>query len=122
MTHMVPEHLSDAQQAFVRAAEALGATEPAAARPLTALPRLSARELDDLVERGLVREAANWSYYVFRPRHAHGTGHAQHPGAVGPVDPRGHLPWTRGRYLRVFLFFVFVLLVPILFLQLTRTP
>jgi hypothetical protein len=114
MTHMLPAHLSEAQRAFVHAAESVGATAPAAARPLTDLPRLSARELDELVERGLVREAANWSYYVFRARHGDLTA------SIPPAPPLAHGPWTRARYLRTLAFWVIVILIPVLFLQLSR--
>lgn len=110
---MHPAHLSEAQRAFVHAAESMGATAPAAARPLTDLPRLSARELDELVERGLVREAASWSYYVFRSRHGDLT-------ASIPAAPLARAPWTRERYLRALVFWIVVILIPVLFLQLSR--
>ena len=97
-----PYSLSAAQRAFVEAAETLGAIAPADARPLPELPRLSGRELDELVELGLVRDAADWRYYVFRAR-----------GAVA-APPR-----IRGRFLRTFLFWLIVILIPILLVRLT---
>ena len=111
---MLPTHLSEAQRAFVHAAESLGATAPAAARPLTDLPRLSARELDELVERGLVREAADWSYYVFRARHGDLTA------SIPPAPPAAHATTARARLGRMLFFWVIVILVPVLFLQLSR--
>ena len=108
MLPSTPHSLSAAQRAFVQAAEALGATAPANARPLPELPRLSGRELDELVEIGLVREAADWRYYVFRSQ----------PVVTAPFSSQA-APWTRGRYLRTFLFWLIVILIPILLVRLT---
>ena len=105
--------MTPTQRAFVEAAAALGATAPAAARPLTELPRLSSRELDDLVDLGLVREASDWRYYVFWPRQ-------RDPAAfVQPTSPPRPVRWDRRRYLLAFLFWLVVVLVPVLLLQLT---
>lgn len=106
--------LSAAQRAFVEAAEALGATAPATARALMELPRLSSAEFDALVESGLVREASDWRYYVFRSRRAP-TSHAAERAATG--YRRG--PWTASRYWRTFLFWLLLILIPVLLLQLT---
>ena len=105
--------MTPTQRAFVEAAEALGATEPADARPLTELPRLSSRELDDLVDLGVVREASDWRYYVFRPRRGDAVG------VVQPTAPPRPVRWGRRRYLVAFLFWLVVVLVPVLLLQLT---
>lgn len=107
--------LSAAQRAFVERAEALGATVPATARALVELPRLSIAELDALVESGLVREASDSQYYVFRSRRAAPIRHAAGRAATG--YRRG--PWTARRYWRTFLFWLLVILIPILLLQLT---
>lgn len=113
MAAMIPAQLSDAQRAFVQAAESAGATTPAGARPLSSLPRLAARDLDELVDRGLVRESAERTYYVFHPRW---TGQDVPAADVSmPARPR----WNRGRAVRAVLFWLFVILVPILFLQLS---
>jgi hypothetical protein len=112
MPAMLPTRLSDAQQAFVRAAEVAGATAPARACPLTALPRLSARELDELVELGLVREAADWSYYVFESRRPDGTGIR-----ADVVEPR-RTHWRRANLVRVAVFWLVLILIPILLLKL----
>ena len=107
--------LSPTQRAFVEAAEALGATVPGSARPLTELPRLASAELDELVESGLVREAADWRYYVFRSRRAVARAAAS-PASAGAG---GRALWARGRYWRTFLFWLLLLLIPLLLLQLT---
>ncbi len=109
-----PLSISEAQRAFVEAAEALGATAPAGARPLPELPRLSGRELDELVELGLVREAADWRYYVFRSRRPVAATSLQPP-------PSTAAPWTRGRVLRTFLFWLILILIPILLVRLTAS-
>jgi hypothetical protein len=112
--------VSAAQQAFVDAAEALGATAPAGARALAELPRLSARELDELVERGLVREAADWRYYVFRPRGAPADAPVLAPPPAAPPAAWPPARWApRGRHwATTLLFWLLVLLIPVLFLQL----
>lgn len=107
--------LSAAQRAFVEGAEALGATAPATARALTELPRLSSAELDALVESGLVREASDWRYYVFRSRREATTW--QTAGSAATGYRRGS--WPTGSYWRTLLFWVLFLLIPILLLQLT---
>lgn len=107
--------LSAAQRAFVERAETLGATAPATARALTELPRLSGAELDALVESGLVREASDWRYYVFRSRREAPTWNAA--GRAAPDNHRGR--WTAGRYWRTFLFWLLLILIPIVLLQLT---
>jgi hypothetical protein len=112
--HRTLPGLSPTQRSFVEAAEAMGATAPAGARSLAELPRLSTRELDDLVELGVVREAADWRYYVFRSRRGAPAG----PPPL-PALPPYPVPWNRGRYLRWLLVWVIILLIPVLFLQLT---
>ena len=104
-----PSTMSDAQRAFVDAAESLGATSPAQAQPLTELPRLSGRELDDLVDLGLVREAADWRYYVFRPRRPI-------PGTLAAMPQRG-LSTGPGRWTKLIVFWLVAILIPLLFLQ-----
>jgi hypothetical protein len=107
--------LSAAQRAFVEGAEVLRATAPATARALAELPRLSSAELDVLVESGLVREASDSRFYVFRTRTDAPTWHAAGHTAAG--HRRG--PWTLGPYWRTFLFWLVLILIPILLLQLT---
>src|SRR5262245_10712396 len=104
--------LSPAQRAFVDAAQAHGATAPDAALPLAELPRLSSAELAELVEAGLVREATNRRYYLFWSRRA-----LVEP-AVRPAS--ANLPrWIR-RYWQTFLFWMLLILIPILVEWLNR--
>lgn len=107
--------LSPAQHTFVEAAEALGATAPGTARPLPELPRLRSAELDDLVERGLVREAADRCYYVFRSRR----DVAWESERTASGESSGLERWTHGRVWRMLIFWLLVILIPILLLQLT---
>lgn len=108
-----PQPLSVDQRAFVERAEALGAITPAAARPLPELPRLSGRELDELVDSGLVREAADWRYYVF---------HSPHLATSALAQPTSKLAAAvRSRFLRTFLFWLILILIPILLVRL-MTP
>lgn len=106
MSRPLPAGLSAAQRAFVDAARSMGALAPDRAQPLTALPRLSGRELDALVAQGLVREAASWTYYVFE---------SNAPAAPAPspwpvVPPRRRV---MGGLVRL-IFWVALLLVPML--------
>ena len=117
MTDRIGAPLTDAQRAFVQTAESLGATAPGGALRLTELPRLSARELDALVEAGLVREAADWTYYVFQSRRPPAASSAVRyaygaPPAVGRTFGR--------RAVRSLVFWIIVILIPVLFLQLTN--
>ena len=107
-----PASMSAAQRAFLEAAENLGATAPSAARSLTELPRLSSRELDELVELGVVREAADWRYYMFRPRNGFGASLSQ---AMPSTQPAGKRPV---RFFNTLLFWLLMLLIPVVLLQL----
>jgi hypothetical protein len=101
--------LSDTQRQFVAAAEAKGATSPANARTSGELPRISARELTDLLDIGIVREAAAGSFYVYeRARPA--------PG-LEPT-PAGPKPGIR-RIVVMIVFWLIVVLLPLLFLRLS---
>ena len=100
--------MSDTQREFVAAAELKGASSPATARPGGELPRISARELTDLLDVGIVREAAPGSFYVYaraRP--------------VPGVEPTPASPRSRRLVLAV-IFWLIVIAVPILFLRLSR--
>ena len=103
-----PDSLSAAQRAFLERAEALGATGPANARPLPDLPVVPRAELDELIERGLVREAADWRYYVYRSRRS-----------VTPMLSPSKSPITPGRLWKTLLFWLIMVLIPIVLLQLT---
>src|ERR1051325_1480719 len=111
-TSVVPMNLSEAQRMFVAAAEQRGATDPARAVALTDLPRLPGRELDALVDAGLVREAADWRYYVYR-------GRAGDPAPLAVTDSLPPTPWRWNRLVRVLLFWILLLLIPILLIRLT---
>ena len=99
--------MSDAQREFVAAAESKGATSPASARGSGELPRISARELTDLLDTGIVREAAPGSFYVYaRARPAPGL-------EPTPASPRSK------RLVLALIFWLIVIAVPILFLRLS---
>ena len=100
--------MSDIQRAFVAAAESMGATSPASARPGGELPRISARELTDLLDTGIVREAAPGSFYVY--------GRARPAPALEPTpaSPRAT------RFVLAVIFWLIVIVIPILFLRMSR--
>ncbi len=103
------ETLSDTQRQFVAAAEAKGATSPATALTSGDLPRISARELTDLLDTGLVREAASGSFYVYaRARPA--------PG-LEPTPASAKL--SARRIVLMIVFWLIVVAVPLIFLRLS---
>lgn len=111
----LPKAMSAAQRTFVDAAEARGAVEPHHAVLLAELPRLQGRELDELLTSGLVREANDGRYYVFRARRSTaGTRWAARPEGGSARS------WTTGRFLRTLIFWILLVLLPILLLQLSR--
>jgi len=112
MHPMHPVALSAAQRAFLAAADGLGATSPAAARPLAEWPRLPARDLDALVDRGLVREAGAGSYYAHTPRRPY----ADMPLANGPA--RARRPVWLGHRFKTLVFWLVALLIPVVLLLL----
>jgi hypothetical protein len=104
--------LAPAHRTFVDALESRNATDPNRSVPLTDLPRLSASELAARVDSGLVREAADWRYYLHRAN----TGPlTPAPGAWGASPSR-----TSGRtiLIRSVVFWLALLLIPILFVYL----
>ncbi|HEY0996745.1 MAG TPA: hypothetical protein VGD77_12195 [Gemmatimonadaceae bacterium] len=109
----LPQVMTAAQRAFVDSAEALGAVRPDDARSLAELPRISNRELGALVEAGLVREAAAGRYYVFRTRRPVMVEESQAGGWRASARA-----WRTGRFVRTLLFWILLILVPILLLQL----
>lgn len=110
MKNVVLQTLSDSQRAFVTAAESLGATTPATARTGGELPRLSARELVQLLDTGIVRESAEGAFYVY--------DRARPVSALSPTprDARARRRWL----IRMVILFI-LLLIPILFLRLSAS-
>ncbi len=109
-----PFPLSAAQAAFLDAADRLCATSPDGARPLAELPRLSARELDALMDRGLVREAAQRAYYTYTPRPDYVD--ALPAGSYGRIRS---IVWN-GRAFKALAFWLVALLIPIVLMMIMR--
>jgi hypothetical protein len=103
--------MSETQRQFITAAESLGALSPAAARTSVELPRLSARELTELLDSGIVREAAQGAFYVY-PR-------ARPPQPLQPTPSRSAA--TPSRRVKAIIFWLIVLALPLLFLLLRST-
>jgi hypothetical protein len=104
MTNLLPDRgLSAAQRAFMETVVRLGATAPAAAKPLTGLPRLSPGDLAALVDLGYLREAAAQTYYAYTPE----------------STPHGVYPRRGGRWITALLF-ILLLLVPVIYVQLVH--
>ena len=108
---LAPQLLTAAQRGFIEGAEALGATSPANARPLPDLPVLPRGELDDLIELGIVREAAVGRYYVYRSRRSMLT--------MLTMLSLPDAPTTLVRVVKTLLFWLIMVLIPIVLLQLT---
>ena len=103
------EALSETQRQFVAAAEGKGATSPATARTSGELPRISARELTELLDIGIVREAAPGSFYVYE---------RARPAPVLEQTPAGATPNVR-RIVAMIVFWLIVAAVPLIFLRLS---
>ena len=112
MKNAVLQTLTDSQRQFVTAAESLGATSPAASRTSGELPRISARELGQLLDMGIVRESAQGSFYVY--------DRARPTPAFEPVPLHRDARLRRRRLMKLIILII-LLLVPILFLRLA-TP
>jgi hypothetical protein len=77
---------------------AVGAVSPATARPLAEFPLIDGSAFDALLRRGVIREAAPGTFYVFRS------------------DAQSY-DWRR--VLQVVLFWLVMLLIPIFLIQFT---
>jgi hypothetical protein len=115
MASVDPAVVSPTQRRFLDAAESLGALSPAAARPLPDWPRLSARELGELIERGLIREASDSLFYAYAPRQDF-----QDPTRLGG-SPRASRPLWSGRAFQTLMFWLVALLIPAVFLFFMRS-
>jgi hypothetical protein len=103
---------ADAQHRFIEAAVTLGATSPAGARPESELPRLSARQLQHLLDQGIVREAAPGTFYVYRQ----GGKTAPQPTVAAAVSAEP----TLSRRALMIAFWLIVVLIPLVYLRLSR--
>lgn len=110
----LPLAMTAAQRAFVDSAESLGAVRPDDARPLVELPRISNRELEALLDAGVVREAVAGRYYAYR--------------TTRPIvfeDPRtggwraSTRSWSSSRFPGTLIFWILLILFPLLLLWLT---
>jgi hypothetical protein len=103
---------SDGQRAFVRSLEQLGATRAEHAVAIDKTAGLPARELKVLVDSGVVREAAANGYYIYPSQMA--LAQTRNPAkTVNPAPPS-----NTGRVLKSVIFFIIVILLPIIVMQL----
>ena len=102
--------MSDTQRRFIAAAESLGATSPGGARVGAELPAIPVLELVELINAGIVREGAEGSYYVY-PR----------ARSVQPLEPTPSSTTTAQRHVKLLVFVVVCLVVPVLFLVFARS-
>jgi hypothetical protein len=96
---MLPLGLSDTRR-VINAMREVGAISPATARPMGLLPDDVRLDLDRYVQSGLVREGAPGTFYLF-----------------APATP----PWTAARVVKAVLFWLLVVIVPVVILQLSNT-
>lgn len=115
MKNAVLQTLTDSQRTFVTAAEALGATSPAASRTSGELPRISARELGQLLDTGIVRESAQGSFYIYDRARPDSTLESN-PALASTSSARD--PRARRRLIVKMVIVMILLLLPILFLRL----
>lgn len=95
------------QQQFLSALETAGANKLAYAKPIDTMPPLSVRELQALVDAGVVREAAANGYYLY-PRQV----------LTAEPLPTVRVPRPSGpRLIKALVFWIAILLIPILLIQ-----
>lgn len=111
---------NDAQREFMKNLEAVGATKAEHAVPIDRTMGLPARDLQALIDAGVVREAAANGYYVYPRQIAPaqtGAGSRVDSPIDSPVIGR-RIEQTRGkRILRTIVFWLIVILLPIILLQ-----
>jgi hypothetical protein len=105
------DRTADPQRHFVETAISLGATSAATARSGSELPRLSARKLQELLDQGIVREAAPGTFYIYR--------RVADPGG-GVAAPSARPSRTGRKRALAIAFWLLVVLVPLIFLRLSH--
>jgi hypothetical protein len=101
--------LSPDDAEFIAGVRRLGATSPAAARPVAELPRLRASRFDQLLDLGVLREGPVGTFYLYESSPFIGDR------AIAPE------PMPPGRRLaKVAAFWVLLILVAALFFQLSQ--
>ena len=105
------DRTADPQGHFVETAISLGATSSATARSGSELPRLSARKLQELLDQGIVREAAPGTFYIYR--------RVADPGSGEPA-PSAPAVRTGGKRALAIAFWFLVALVPLMYLRLSQ--
>ena len=98
----------DGHAEFVASMRRLGATSPATACPDRDLPRLTREQFRSLLDRGTLREGAPGTFYLYE----HAVTSTMEPYRKSSVT-------TRGLLVRV-LFWLLVILVPVLLIQLSQ--
>jgi hypothetical protein len=106
---------SDQQREFLAALDSAGASRPDQARSLNKLPPLASRELNALVDAGIVREAASSQYYLYHRQEL--IENAAPKALTG--EWKG--PQFRGapgsRMTKTILFWFVVMIIPIIMIQ-----
>jgi hypothetical protein len=91
--------------AVVTAMQAIGATSARRACRTSDLPLEVRGRLTELVDRGIIREGAPGSYYLYVP-------------TSGVSNPNERQPWRWRRLILTLLLWLILILVPVLFIQL----
>ena len=105
------DRTADPQGHFVETAISLGATTSATARSGSELPRLSARKLQELLDQGIVREAAPGTFYIYR--------RVADPDC-GVAAPSARPVLTGQKRSLAFAFWFLVLLIPLMYLRVSQ--
>jgi hypothetical protein len=85
------------------------ATSPSRACPSRDLRVPPSARFDELVHIGIIREAAPGTFYLYEPALS-----------AGVPDARRTAAGTRARLLRTLAFWLFVIIIPVLFLQFSK--
>lgn len=110
---------SEAQRQFLAALDAAGANKAEHAVPIDRAAPLSARELQPLVDAGVVREASANGYYIY-PRQAvtNDAGPAQQRVPLLRSQVRFQAQFNGWRLARTIIFWLIIILIPVVIMQL----
>ncbi|HET9425520.1 MAG TPA: hypothetical protein VFO55_09125 [Gemmatimonadaceae bacterium] len=133
MSRLVPDpRWTASQKAFVAGLEQLGATAPEHAMPIDRSLAPSAPELQALIDSGIVREASSKRYYVHPTQVPLATAspaelrlaalkaRLEEASLEGELaqEQRERRPYDGRRILKIALFWIIVILIPMIMLQL----
>ena len=110
--------LNGRQLEFIRTLLAAGAVSPESAVTTDKNTPVTQDELEAMVQAGAITRVAPYRYHL-RPESRHAKLIAALDSRMGDPDPAlPSLPWTRARIIKALTFWILVILIPLLLMQL----